>query len=202
VIAMQSKEELRKEARRHRALVKKDSEGRLCKRITANVLEHIALDEEDVVAGYFPMHDEVDCMLLLKALDAYQIPVALPVVARKDSPMIFRSWDFVSPMHKDAYGIPVPHEKAPRMQPTILLVPLLAFDEAGHRLGYGGGYYDRTLAALEEKGHPFTTVGLAFAAQQTDAPLPRQKHDYVLDYVVTEEQVFDFRKAPAQAGKK
>jgi 5-formyltetrahydrofolate cyclo-ligase len=88
-------------------------------------------------------------------------------------------------------GIPEPSPAAAELTPDILLVPLAAFDRLGHRIGYGAGHYDFTLAHLR-KAKPITAIGLAFAAQQIEA-VPALAHDVALDYVLTEAQAFDFR---------
>jgi 5,10-methenyltetrahydrofolate synthetase len=106
---------------------------------------------------------------------------ALPVVIRKQAPMVFRAWTPEARMALDPHGIPVP-DRADEIAPDAVLVPLNAFDANGYRLGYGGGYFDRTLSALTP---PPRSIGVAFELARTDSVQP-QPHDHPMDYVVTE----------------
>jgi 5-formyltetrahydrofolate cyclo-ligase len=109
--------------------------------------------------------------------------VVLPAVIEKGAPVEFRSWRPGAPMGRDLWKIPVPRERA-LLRPDALLVPLVGFDGEGYRLGYGGGYYDRTLAALVPR--PFC-VGLGFDFGQLPSIVP-QPHDIRMDVIVTETQ--------------
>jgi len=140
-----------------------------------------------VVAGYWPLGDEADPRPLMRALAAQGVLLALPVVVAKDAPLIFRRWEWDAPLEPGPYGTAHPFDDCPELRPDLLLVPLLAFDGQGTRLGYGGGYYDRTLSELRG----VRTVGVAYAAQQV-AELPRDAYDYPLERVVTERGVKEF----------
>ncbi len=133
------------------------------------------------------MGDEADPRALARALAARGCRLALPVVVRPKAPLYFRAWREGDGLTVHAFGMHEPAATAPQLVPDLLLVPLLAFDARGHRLGYGGGFYDRTLASLAAK----LAVGVAFAGQETDA-LPDQPHDHPLDMVVTETGVRRF----------
>ena len=137
-----------------------------------------------VVAGYMPIGSEVDPQTLLRRIDARGSVICLPDVAATAAPLVFRRWDIGDALTTGAYGIQVPDAAAQPVSPELLLVPLLAFDRAGHRLGYGGGFYDRTIAELR-KGKEIITVGLAFSGQVRD-DLPVGPHDMHLDWIVTE----------------
>ena len=150
----------------------------------ANFMTAIERPEGAVVSLYFPMRDEIDTEPLVAALIEDDAKVALPVVARKKAPLVFRAYSPGDAMVKGSYGELVPAKTAPEVRPDILVVPLLAFTRAGGRLGYGGGYYDRTLEALRNGGKPLA-VGYAFGAQEVDA-LPLSPLDQPLDWVVTE----------------
>ena len=142
------------------------------------------------VAGYWPIGDELDVRPLLGALAARGHACALPVVVRKGEPLLFRRWapgDAVAP---GALGIPEPDAAAPEVRPDLLLVPLLAFDRAGYRLGYGGGFYDRTLERLR-RGGPVTAAGVGYAGQEV-AAVPRDAYDQPLDWIVTERYALKF----------
>jgi 5-formyltetrahydrofolate cyclo-ligase len=117
-------------------------------------------------------------------------PVLLPVT-RRGRPLLFRHWQPGTPMVRDGYGVEHPDDAQETGTPEVLVVPLLAFDAAGHRLGYGGGYYDRTLTMLRSAA-PVTAIGFAFAAQEV-ARLPATDTDQTLDGIVTEREVRWFR---------
>jgi 5-formyltetrahydrofolate cyclo-ligase len=110
--------------------------------------------------------------------------LALPVVERRGAPLVFRRWRPDMALKPGAYGIPAPPEDAPTLTPDIVLVPLVAFDRFGHRLGYGGGYYDRTLARLRAE-RPVQAIGCAHAAQEV-ARIPAMATDARLDWLLTE----------------
>jgi 5-formyltetrahydrofolate cyclo-ligase len=115
------------------------------------------------------------------------------VVAGQGKPLIMRAWAFGQPLAAGVWGIREPEPAAPEVAPDILIVPLLAFDRAGQRVGYGAGYYDRTIAALRAR-QPVLAIGLAFAAQEI-AAVPATPHDAPLDLVLTEREVIDLRRA-------
>lgn len=135
------------------------------------------------LAGYAAIGSELSPHAAMTAW-AEGGPVCLPVVEAPDAPLAFRRWEPGCAMARGAHGAAVPADGAP-CRPAILIVPLLAFDSGGGRLGYGGGYYDRTLAALRAGG-PTLAIGFAYAAQCAAAPLPRLLTDEPLDAIVTE----------------
>ena len=111
----------------------------------------------------------------------------MPIVAAKAQPLIFRRWLPGEPLEIGVMKISVPLSSAPVVEPDVLLVPLLAFDKAGYRLGYGGGFYDATLARLRAKKE-IIAIGVAFAGQEV-AEVPHEAHDMKLDYVMTEKAI-------------
>lgn len=137
----------------------------------------------NIVSGYWPIRTEIDPRATLEALSATH-PLCLPVVARNNLPLTFRRWSPGAAMEKGAYGAAIPADPD-EATPEILIVPLAAFDAKGYRLGYGGGFYDRTLERLRRAG-PVTAIGFAFAVQQVDA-VPREPTDQPLDVIVTED---------------
>jgi 5-formyltetrahydrofolate cyclo-ligase len=146
-----------------------------------------------VVAGYSPIRSEIDPTPLLRKLAAQGAQLALPAITAGDQPLKFRSWAFNDRLRRGRLGILEPPLDAAELVPDILLVPLAAFDRLGHRIGYGAGHYDRTLAQLRE-WKAITAIGLAFAAQEVEA-VPALLHDVALDYVLTETQMLDFRSS-------
>ncbi len=137
-----------------------------------------------IVAGYFAIRDEIDPRPLMETFHCEQARLALPCVTGPDQPLVFRSWAPGDALVRGAFGVSEPEPGAPEVRPALVLVPLLAFDSAGRRLGYGAGFYDRTIEALRALG-PVTTVGLAYEAQRLKR-VPTAGHDAPLDWIVTE----------------
>jgi 5-formyltetrahydrofolate cyclo-ligase len=144
------------------------------------------------VAGFMPMKSEINPLPLMRKLAAAGARLALPVVAGKGRPLIMRAWGFGEPLAAGVWGIREPPATAPAVAPDLLIVPQLAFDRAGQRIGYGAGYYDMTIAALRAVKEVLA-IGLAFAAQEI-AAVPATPHDAPLDLVLTEREVIDFRR--------
>lgn len=136
------------------------------------------------VAAYSPIRSEVPALELLGRLDAAGCVTALPSLAERGAPLVFRQWRPGETTRSDWHGIATPLDSAPRVVPDLLFVPLAAFDRRGHRIGYGAGYYDRALAVLR-RSRRTTAVGLAFSVQEV-ARVPDAPHDERLDYVLTE----------------
>lgn len=145
---------------------------------------------EGPVSFFWPIRTEIDTRPVMEALSATR-DVCLPVSERR-SALTFRRWLPGTKMEKDGFGVPIP-VGTETVVPQVLVVPMLAFDEAGHRLGYGAGHYDRTLAALRPNG-AVTAIGFAFEAQRSDMPLPIDPTDEPLDYLVTETRTRRFEK--------
>lgn len=139
-----------------------------------------------VVSGYWSMRNEVDLGPVLERLVAAGFDCALPVVQGRSKPLVFRRWRPGDALAEAPFGLREPLDTATEVSPRILLVPLLAFDRMGRRLGYGGGYYDRTLSGLRSGGAA-TAVGIAFAAQEL-AEVPAGPGDERLDWIVTERE--------------
>lgn len=154
------------------------------------LVPHLLASTEGPVAGYIACNDEIDPQPVLERLHDAGRAIALPALVAQDAPLEFRRYapgDALEP--GPAYGIPQPAESAGATRPAVLLVPLLAFDRAGHRLGYGGGYYDRTIAALSGQ-RPLVTIGLAYTGQEITS-VPVDAHDRPLDMIATEAGLID-----------
>ena len=141
---------------------------------------------EAILAGYWPMGTEMDVRPALVALDRIGVLQCLPEVVTKDRPLRFRAWSPSEPLIEGGHGTFHPCATEPLMRPDVVLVPLLAFDARGHRLGWGGGYYDRTLELLRKTGD-VTAIGVAYAAQEVDA-VPFDAYDQPVDWIITEQQ--------------
>ena len=144
-----------------------------------------------VVSGYSPIRSEIDPTPLMRKLAEQGVRLALPAVMARGKSLAFRAWSPDDRLMMGPLGILEPSPAAAELIPDIMLVPLAAFDSLGHRIGYGAGHYDYTLAHLR-KIKAIAAIGIAFAVQQIKA-VPAQPHDVALDYVLTEKKVFDFR---------
>lgn len=132
------------------------------------------------ISGYLPIRTEIDPR---PAMARHPGPVGVPVIPGAAQPLLFRLWTPETVLVEGAFGAAIP-ESGPEVTPRVLIVPLLSFDRRGYRLGYGGGFYDRTLELLRRHG-PTTAIGFAFAAQEVDA-VPIEPTDQPLDLIVTE----------------
>lgn len=151
----------------------------------------VAVRRGAVVSGYSPMKSEVNPVPLMRKLADAGAQLALPVVAGRGKPLTMRAWSFGEELASGVWGIREPKADAPEVFPDILLVPLTAFDRAGHRIGYGAGYYDMTITRLRGL-KPVVAVGIAFAAQEINR-VPATEFDARLDLVLTEREVIDLR---------
>ncbi|MBU2134644.1 MAG: 5-formyltetrahydrofolate cyclo-ligase [Alphaproteobacteria bacterium] len=143
------------------------------------------------VAGYIAQGAELDPGPLMAVLAKTGVSLALPAAASRDAPLIFRAWTPGAALSPDAFGIPAPLADQPQVSPTALIVPLLAFDRRGGRLGQGAGVYDRAIAALGAGYRPFL-LGLAYAGQEVE-DLPLEPHDQRLDAILTEAGLIEVR---------
>ena len=178
-----SKSELRRAAREKRkALLHPDFAHAI-----ARHAHDLPIPKGAIIGGYHALPDEADPHLLLERLVETGFHVAFPRVAAKDQPLDFHRVPDDGVLAPGAFGIHEPLPTWPRVAPEVLLVPLLAFDTSGHRLGYGGGFYDRTLEKLD-----IPAIGIAYAGQEV-ASLPAEVHDRRLDMILTEQGLRQFR---------
>jgi 5-formyltetrahydrofolate cyclo-ligase len=154
--------------------------------LAAHVLAELPMRAGAVVSGFWPMDGEIDLRPLLAALHARRHAVLLPETPPRGNPLIFRHWQPGAEMVRERFGTFRPTGAIG--VPEVLFMPLVAFDRQGRRLGYGGGYYDRTLAGLPDA----LAIGCAFAAQELDA-VPEADYDARLDAVATERGVIRFK---------
>ncbi|MGC1780657.1 MAG: 5-formyltetrahydrofolate cyclo-ligase, partial [Xanthobacteraceae bacterium] len=143
-----------------------------------------------IVSGFMPLKTEINPLPLMKALADAGAALALPKIAGRGEPLIMRAWAWGAPLDTGQWGIREPKPEYPQVDPDIVLVPLLAFDRSGQRIGYGAGYYDMTIARLRSR-KTVTAVGIAFAAQEVPT-VPVTEHDARLDLVLTENEVIRF----------
>lgn len=135
-----------------------------------------------VLSAYWPMRGEPDLRTLMTELEVSGVTVALPVVETMARPLIFRRWTPTTQMVRGVWKIPIPSDEAETVTPTIVLAPLVGWDSEGYRLGYGGGYFDRTLASLAPR--PFA-IGVGYRASRLKTIYP-QPHDIPFNIVLTE----------------
>jgi 5-formyltetrahydrofolate cyclo-ligase len=145
-----------------------------------------------IVSGYLPMKTEINPIPLLRKLAEAGASLALPCIASRGKPLIMRAWTFSAPLASGQWGIREPTPDAEEVAPDILIVPLAAFDRAGHRIGYGAGYYDMTIRGLRMR-KKVVAIGIGFAAQGI-SKVPATTRDERLDLVLTEREILDFRK--------
>ena len=151
----------------------------------------IAITPGTIISGFSPLKSEINPVPLMRKLADAGAQLALPVVAGKGKPLIMRAWRFGEPLASGVWGIRQPMPDAPEVGPDILIVPLLAFDRRGHRIGYGAGYYDMTIGKLRAM-KPVVAIGIAYAAQEI-ASVPVTPRDARLDLVLTEREIIDLR---------
>jgi 5-formyltetrahydrofolate cyclo-ligase len=152
----------------------------------------LSIKQGTIVSGFMPMRSEINPLPLMRKLAAQGAQLALPVIQGRGKPLLMRAWSFGAPLEARQWGIKEPTDDAPVVDPDVLLVPLACFDRAGHRVGYGAGYFDKTIRALRAKTS-VTAVGLAFAVQEI-ARVPATEFDEALDLVLTEREVIDLRR--------
>jgi len=143
-----------------------------------------------VIAGYRAIRGELVIAEAMAQLAARGNALCLPVVQAPGKPLAFHAWKPGEILEKGHYGVEVPAAAA-LVTPTIVLVPLVAFDRAGHRLGYGAGYYDRTIESLRQAGNAVQMIGIGYGLQEVPHVAP-ESHDQKLDVVVTEKEILRF----------
>lgn len=178
------KSEARRRAREQRALGQAVCEA--ASKLTARLGGGSLVNDGSVVSAFWPLANEIDTRPAMARLHERGCMVALPVMQGPGRPLLFRRWEPGDELVVADFGTREPHNNKPLCEPDVLLVPMLAFDRAGFRLGYGGGFYDRTLALLRAQGS-VTAIGIAYACQEL-AEVPRGPFDQRLDWIVTERE--------------
>ncbi len=186
-----------KAALRAEALARRDALPAAARQAAAEAIADrafpVKVERGTIVSGFSPMKTEINPIPLLRKLADAGASLALPAIAGRGLPLIMRAWKFGDPFKSGQWGIREPMPEAPQVDPDILIVPLACFDRAGHRIGYGAGYYDMTINALRAK-KKVIAIGIAFAAQEIDK-VPATARDARLDLVLTEREIIDFRRA-------
>ena len=185
------KDRLRSEGFSRRDALDKAFREDAAQRIAGRALDFSELKDVTPVGGYWPIRSEVDSRPLMEALLERGQDVALSQILHPH--LSWRLWQPGDVLIKGGFGVREPGPDAPEVFPSALLVPLVAFDRRGGRVGYGKGHFDRAIAALDAK-HPVLTIGLAYAVQEIDR-VPVEPHDRMLDVIVTESELI--RTKPA-----
>jgi 5-formyltetrahydrofolate cyclo-ligase len=185
------KADLRAQALTRRAETARVTAAAFARRLAAAGLELARQLRPNVASAFFPLPDEPPVLPLLESLAKANFKTALPVTGRRGTPLVFRLWRPGEPTVTGKMAIEEPLADAPEAAPDLLFVPLAAFDRAGHRIGYGAGFYDRTLRQLRALKQ-ICAVGVAYAAQEFPE-LPNESHDESLDYVLTERELIRCR---------
>lgn len=177
---MMEKHQLRKKLLAARKAMPPEEKAWRDKAIGERLLAWLEANPADCIGVYWPTQGEPDLTGVYRVLSERGVGLALPVVIERDAPLAFSGWRPGDALVADAHGVMVPVERSVAVKPDLLIVPCVGFDAHGHRLGYGGGYYDRTLAAR----HPPRTVGIAYA--MCEAMFALGEHDASLGAVITE----------------
>jgi len=185
-----AKAELRREATARRDALSSQARKTAAEAIAARVFP-LPIAPGTVVSGFMPLKSEINPLPLVQKLSAAGARLALPRIVGRGSPLSMRVWEFGAVLDRGQWGIREPKAEAPEVDPDVLLVPLLAFDRAGYRIGYGAGYYDMTIKRLRAL-KPMAAIGMAFAAQEVPK-VPITPRDERLDLVLTEREVIDLR---------
>ena len=142
-----------------------------------------------VIAGYYPSYYEVNILNFLKEASKRKFKVVLPVI-KSSTTMSFKSWIFQEPLYVNKFGMLEPKNSKKIIAPDLIMVPLVAFDESLNRIGYGKGYYDRSLKKIKKIKKNVISVGVAFSFQKCQK-IPTNKHDFKLDYIITEKGIIN-----------
>jgi 5-formyltetrahydrofolate cyclo-ligase len=194
-LTMSDEVQIRKERIRRDALARRDAMLPEIRRAAAEAIAArafpVAIAPGAIVSGFMPLKSEINPLPLMQKLAGQGARLALPAIAGRGQPLILRVWQPGAPLERGQWGIREPTADAAEVEPDIVLVPLLAFDRAGHRVGYGAGYYDLTIARLRARKAAMA-VGIAFAIQEVPA-IPATPRDARLDLVLTEREMIDLR---------
>jgi len=177
------KKELRKEMKARRGEVEHEQALEAAKGVIEQIKPFLAQKKRWQIALYHPLHSELDALPLARFLSEQRVRLSLPVIMSRDEPMIFRPWQIEELLVSAVHKIKVPPNKGLSATPELIIVPLLAFDKNGYRLGYGGGYYDRTLAQIRGERRVIA-MGLAYDFQEVNA-IPAESYDQHLDMLLT-----------------
>lgn len=187
----QKKKKLRILSSKKRAILYRDNQYSSSK-LVKKILEIENLDKIKIIASFISIKTEISTKPLNDFLISIGKKICLPVILNNNNYLIFRSFNKKIILIKGKYNIPIPDETREEMLPDLILTPCLAFDKYGYRLGYGGGYYDRTFIQLKKIDHPFISVGLAYDDQKINK-VSKDYNDQKIDYILTEKRLYTIK---------
>ena len=164
-------------------------DGRAAKKVARTFISKVSKNSGLPIAGYFPTGTELDIRVLFEELHISRCQCCLPIITDVSDVLEFGSWCSGDSLVESKYGIKEPRLESKRLMPKTLIAPMLAFDKCGYRLGYGGGYYDRTIAKLRKLDSKILVVGVAYAGQEV-SQVPKDINDQKMDIIITEENFF------------
>lgn len=181
------KQMMREEAIRARGFMSLDSDGQ--KALSEHFFSSLDLSSKSVIAAYWTKDRELDTQFLIDECLDKGFKVCLPVIDGDSKVLKFAAYSHNTDLEQGRFGVcyPVINKKTKWLKPDVFMVPMLAFDRSGYRLGFGGGYYDATLAKYKAGKKAVVSVGLAYAKQACLFNLPREEHDVRLDWIITEQ---------------
>ena len=185
------KKKLRILSSKKRDIIKKNDKNSSYK-LTKIITKIEELKKINNIASFISIKTEISTTLLNNYLISLGKKICLPVILNDNKHLIFRSYNKKTILKKGKFGIPEPDENNKEIFPELILTPCLAFDQFGFRLGYGGGYYDRTFARFKDIEHSFISVAIAFDDQRVDSVV-HDKYDKKIDYIMTEKSIYKIR---------
>ena len=178
---------------RKRSLLRRKKKYLTTKKFNFNLIFNLIRKHFDtkkiVIAGYYPSNYEVNILNFLEHASKKKFRIALPVIEPSNK-MSFRSWVFKEPLHVNQFGILEPKNSKKTIIPDLIMVPLVAFDNRLNRIGYGKGYYDRSLKKISKTKKNAISLGIAYSFQKCKK-IPTNKHDFKLDYIFTEKGIIN-----------
>jgi len=183
---MASKADIRKHMLAQRAILNIEAHQQRCGYV-CDKLSSIPLAESSIIAVYFAINNEIDSKQYVELCWQRNNQVLLPIVTKPELIMQFKPWKSDSALEQGAYGIAQP-AGGEVMLPNVILVPLVAFDRRGFRVGYGKGHYDATISALKHSNPSLLTIGIAASFQEVDA-VSNEPHDAALNMIVTDKEI-------------
>jgi len=183
-----SKAELRKLYLKKRLEVSENERKIASEKLYNNFFKNVVLKEKYNISAYFPIKNEIDVLPIMCELERLGHKCLLPHMKGKDNPLTFLEWSSDAEMVMGEFNIYEPKTEISAI-PDIIIIPLVAFDKNGYRIGYGAGMYDKTIADLTNKGHPVFVIGVGYDFQKTDF-IPIEKTDMLMGIIITDDNIY------------
>ena len=185
------KKDLRKSLAERRSLIKKKSKSEFNLEEFSKLAKYINFDEIIYIASFISIRSEISTIQLNDTIIDLKKTLLLPIIDRTSHDLIFKKYHTNKILKLGKFNIPEPPKESESIIPQLFFVPCLGFDLNGYRIGYGGGFYDKTFAKLKKLNHKFYSIGFAFDDQKQSL-IPKEDFDYKLDFVLTEKQLYTF----------